>query len=112
MASRTYHVYILGSLSGTLYVGVTSNLRNRVWQHKNHTFAGFSAKYGVDRLLYCEQYSYSEHAIAREKQLKGWRREKKIALIAKENPKWEDLSREWFVAIPSVFVRRGDPPAR
>jgi|SRR5271157_379346 len=92
-----YSVYILGSLSGTLYVGVTSNLVFRVRQHKDHTFRGFTAKYDVSRLLYYETYSQVATAIAREKQLKGWKRDKKIALIEKSNPEWKDLSRAWYV---------------
>ena len=91
-----YWVYILGSLSGTLYIGITSNLHFRVRQHKEHTFRGFTAKYDVDRLLYCETYGEVSKAIAREKQLKGWLREKKIALIEKSNPQWKDLSRGWY----------------
>ena len=91
-----YSVYILGSLSGTLYIGVTSNLPFRVGQHKDHTFRGFTAKYDVDRLLYYETYGEVSKAIAREKQLKGWRREKKVALIEKSNPEWKDLSRAWY----------------
>jgi predicted GIY-YIG superfamily endonuclease len=66
MGSRLYHVYILSSLSGTLYVGIASNLRNRMWQHKRHAFGGFTAKYDVDRLLYYETFGFSEHAIARK----------------------------------------------
>ncbi|HZL67884.1 MAG TPA: GIY-YIG nuclease family protein [Candidatus Limnocylindrales bacterium] len=78
---RRYSVYILGSLSGTLYIGITSNLPFRVRQHKEHTFRGFTTKYRVDRLLYYEAYGEVSTAIAREKQLKGWKRERKIALI-------------------------------
>ncbi|HLI62266.1 MAG TPA: GIY-YIG nuclease family protein [Terriglobales bacterium] len=98
MSSQRHHcysVYILGSLSGTLYVGVTNDLVVRVRQHKNHSFGGFTAQYEVTRLLYYERYSDVRTAIAREKQLKGWRREKKIALIEKMNPQWRDLSRDW-----------------
>jgi len=93
---RTYYVYILGSISGTLYIGITGNLRRRVWQHKNHVFEGFSAQYDVDRLLYYERYVTVGRAIAREKQLKGWLRKKKIALIEKDNPQWRDLAGDWF----------------
>ena len=93
---RYYYVYILGSISGTLYVGVTGKLRHRIWQHKNHAFDGFSADYDVDRLLYCERYVTVTRAIAREKQLQGWRREKKVRLIERENPKWQDLAADWF----------------
>ena len=111
MSSRPqycYTVYILGSISGTLYVGITSDLRCRVRQHKNHTFEGFTSKYEVDRLLYYETYGEVTNAIAREKQLKGWRREKKIALIKKMNPQWNDLSRGWYdKPIRQTFGDRG-----
>ena len=93
---RRYSVYILGSLSGTLYIGITSNLPFRVRQHKEQPFRGFSAKYGVDRLLYYETYGEVSRAIAREKQLKGWKRERKIALIEEGNPQWKDLSHGWY----------------
>ncbi len=92
---RHYIVYILGSISGTLYIGITNDLVARVRQHQKHTFIGFTAKYDVTRLLYYEIYEQVTDAIAREKQLKGWRRGEKIALIEKENPQWKDLSREW-----------------
>jgi putative endonuclease len=91
-----YTVYILGSITGTLYVGITSNLHFRVRQHKEHTFRGFTAKYEVERLLYYETCGEVTNAIKREKQPKGWRREKKIALIEKLNPQWQDLSRGWY----------------
>ncbi len=93
---RTYYVYILGSISGTLYIGVTGNLRRRMWQHKKHIFTGFSSKFGVDRLLYREKYADIHRAIGREKQLKGWIRKKKVALIEKDNPRWKDLAGAWF----------------
>jgi putative endonuclease len=70
-----YFVYILGSSSGTLYVGITGDLAARTLQHKNHTFSGFTAKHDVNRLLYYEMYEQVNDAIQREKQLKGWRRE-------------------------------------
>jgi len=73
---RHYFVYILGSFTGTLYVGVTSNLPRRVWQHKQHAIEGFTAEYDVTRLLYFEVYDHVVNAIAREKQLKGWLRGK------------------------------------
>ncbi len=93
---HAYMVYILGSISGALYIGITSNLAFRVRQHKNHTFKGFTAKYDVNRLLYFESYGEVTHAIQREKELKGWKRSKKIALIEAENPQWRDLSNGWF----------------
>ena len=90
---RRYWVYILGSRTGTLYVGVTSNLELRVGEHRAGEIKGFTAKYGVHRLLYFEETTEVAVALAREKQIKGWRREKKIALIRTANPSWKDLSR-------------------
>jgi|SRR5271167_1518220 len=86
----------MGSLSGTLYIGMTSNLRGRVFQHKFHRIEGFTDLHQVERLLYCESFDEVVRAINREKQLKGWRRSKKIALIESLNPHWLDLAREWF----------------
>jgi putative endonuclease len=91
-----YYAYILGSLSGTLYVGVTGNLHKRVFQHKFHRTGGFTDQYDVERLLYWESFDDVLKAIDREKQLKGWRREKKIALIEGQNPHWLDLSPDWY----------------
>ena len=90
---KTYCVYIMGSLSGTLYIGITSNLHKRAFQHKFHKIEGFTDKYQVERLLYWESFDDVHKAIAREKQLKGWRRSKKIALIEAINPHWLDLAR-------------------
>jgi putative endonuclease len=93
----TYWVYILASKPhGTLYIGVTNSLERRVWQHRSGTTAGFTCTYGVNRLVYFEDFRGAENAIAREKQLKGWLRAKKIALIEKENPLWKDLAEGWF----------------
>ncbi len=89
---KLYYVYIVGSISGTLYIGVTSNLERRVMQHKHHVFDGFTDKYDVERLLYFEVYDIVQNAIGREKQLKGWKRAKKIALIEAMNPTWKDLA--------------------
>src|SRR5580704_2569948 len=91
-----YSVYILESLSGTLYIDISSDLMLRVRQHKHHSFEGFTAQYQVDRLLYFETYADVGNAIQREKQLKGWRREKKIRPIERTNPEWKDLSRGWY----------------
>jgi putative endonuclease len=93
---RSYWVYIMGSLSGTLYIGMTGNLRNRVFEHKFHRIAGFTDEYSVERLLYLESYDDVHNAIAREKQLKGWRGEKKVVLIESENPHWLDLRKDWY----------------
>jgi putative endonuclease len=86
----------MGSLSGTLYIGMTSNLHKRVFEHKFHRIEGFTDKYLVERLLYWESFDEVHRAIAREKQLKRWTRAKKIARIETINPHWLDLAREWY----------------
>jgi putative endonuclease len=87
-----YYVYLLASRRyGTLYCGVTNDLVRRVWEHKTKLLPGFTAKYGVDRLVWFELHSDVTVAIAREKQIKKWRRDWKIALIEGENPDWRDL---------------------
>jgi len=91
----TFWVYIMASRSGTLYIGITSELQIRVRQHKTHEIEGFAAKYHCTRLVYYESFDSVLKAISREKQLKGWRRSKKIALIQKVNPRWEDLAEKW-----------------
>jgi putative endonuclease len=93
---KTYCTYIMGSLSGTLYIGMTGNLHKRVFEHKFHRIEGFTDKYQVERLLYRESFNEVQKAVNREKQLKGWRRSKKIALIESVNPHWLDLARERF----------------
>jgi putative endonuclease len=93
---RTYFVYILASKSRRLYVGMSSELEQRVWQHKTKAFAGFTARYNIDRLVHVEDYSDVHEAIERERQLKRWRREKKVALLESLNPTWRDLSATWF----------------
>jgi putative endonuclease len=92
MGDRTYYVYIMGSKSGTLYTGITNDLVRRVYEHKNKLVPGFTTRYNCSRLLYFEAGDSAEGAITREKQVKGWLRSKKIALIKTVNPKWEDLS--------------------
>ncbi len=94
--SRTYYVYILTNRSGTLYVGVTNNLKRRVWQHKQGECEGFTRHYCIDRLIYFEVFGDVYAAIAREKQIKRWRREKKLDLIARDNPDGRDLSEGWY----------------
>ncbi|MBI2623227.1 MAG: GIY-YIG nuclease family protein [Candidatus Liptonbacteria bacterium] len=85
-------VYILASRrNGTLYIGVTSNLKKRVYEHKHGVVEGFTKKYGVHMLVYYECTSDVKSAIAREKQLKKWRRAWKIKLIEEQNPRWKDL---------------------
>jgi len=90
-----YWVYIMASPSGTLYIGMTNDLYVRVMQHKSGEVEGFSAKYKCDRLVYWESFDEVVKAINREKQLKGWRRAKKIALIESTNPRWADLAEHW-----------------
>jgi putative endonuclease len=89
-----YYVYIMASSSGTLYVGMTNSVGGRAWEHKAGQGSEFTRKYKVDRLVYYEYFRYVKNAIAREKQLKGWKRNKKIALIVAENPSWRDLSKD------------------
>lgn len=85
-------VYILASKrNGTLYTGVTSDLRKRVWEHKNHLADGFTKKHHVERLVYYEVHDNPTTAIQREKSLKKWRRDWKLKLIEKDNPGWDDL---------------------
>ena len=90
-----YSVYIVASYSGVLYIGMTSDLQERIWQHKNGVFEGFTKKYKCRRLVFFERYKHVADAIRREKQLKGWTRAKKIALIESMNPRWQDLSENW-----------------
>ena len=94
---RTYYVYIMASKrNGTLYIGVTSNLNRRVWQHKNDMYEGFTKKYGVHRLVWYELTDQIGAAIRLEKQMKKWRRQWKINLIEERNPNWDDLYGELF----------------
>ena len=90
-----YHVYILASASGVLYTGVTSGLERRVLEHKKGLFDGFTKTYDVKRLVYFEGFGGARDAICREKQIKGWRREKKLALIRGMNPRFRDLSEDF-----------------
>jgi putative endonuclease len=94
--SRTYYIYILTNKSGTLYTGVTGNLKKRLWQHKTKDVEGFTKKYNIDRLIYYETFRNVWSAIAREKQIKGWVRRRKLELIASMNPEWRDLSDGWY----------------
>jgi putative endonuclease len=89
--SKVFYVYILASLSGTLYVGLTDDLRRRVDEHKLGLVDSFTKKYNVNRLMYFEIFHDGQNAAQRERQIKKYRREKKIALFAKTNPDWQDL---------------------
>ncbi len=90
-----FWVYIIVSRTGTLYVGVTGYLARRIRQHKIESIEGFTKKYKVHRLVYYETYDHVVTAINREKQLKGWRRQKKKALVETTNPRWQDLAEQW-----------------
>ncbi len=91
-----YYVYILASKAGVLYTGITNDLYNRTFQHKEKVNPGFTKKYQVDSLVYYETFSTPLAAIKREKQIKSYRREKKVALIDSTNPAWADLSEGWY----------------
>jgi putative endonuclease len=93
---KKYYVYIMNSPSGTLYTGITNNLERRVMEHKQKLVEGFTKKYNVTRLAYYEEGTDVNAAIAREKEIKGWRRSKKIALIKSLNPTWKDLAEDWY----------------
>jgi putative endonuclease len=94
--TKQYYVYIMTNRSGTLYIGVTNDLVRRVHEHKSKNVEGFTKKYNLTLLVYYEAGADVRDAIAREKQLKGWRRSKKLALINSSNPTWNDLSDGWF----------------
>jgi len=95
MVDKTYYVYILASKrNGTLYTGVTNNLKKRDWEHKHNVVKGFTEEYDVHTLVYYEQHEDIEQAILREKQIKRWKRKWKLELIEKDNPNWEDLYKQ------------------
>lgn len=89
---KSYYVYLLTNRSRTLYIGVTNCLASRLEQHRQRDVPGFTRKYNIDQLVYYETFHEIQDAIAREKQLKGWKRKKKIALIESANPAWDDLA--------------------
>jgi putative endonuclease len=93
---KSYYVYIMASRSRTLYTGVTNNLERRVLEHRSRSAPGFTCRYRIERLVYCEVFSDIRMAIRREKQIKGWLRQKKLALINSMNPTWIDLSASWY----------------
>src|ERR671913_391766 len=91
---KLYYVYILASIKRVLYIGITGNFEQRLNEHRAHKYPqSFTSRYNVTRLVYFEEYTRVDDAITREKQLKGWRRSKKVALIERLNPEWEDLAR-------------------
>jgi putative endonuclease len=94
--SKEYYIYLATNKSGTLYTGVTNDLMRRMYEHKNKLVPGFTKKYNIQYLVYYESTSSIYSAIQREKQIKGWLRSKKIALINSINPEWKDLTEEWY----------------
>jgi putative endonuclease len=106
---RRFYVYILASRSRQLYIGVTSDIYHRVDQHRTEK-RGFTGRYRVDRLVYVETTDSSSAAIAREKQIKGWLRTKKVALIESGNPAWNDLAGEWFGPGAAGRPAAAEPP--
>ena len=107
---KRYYLYILASKSRVLYVGMTGFLTARVLQHKSAECNGFTRKYRVDRLVYYEAFRYVNNAIARESEIKRWRREKKTALIETDNPTWEDLAAGW--GKPTLIRKTDSSPAK
>ena len=114
-APKKFFVYIMANRprSHTLYTGVTGNLIRRVFEHKNKLTSGFASRYNLTRLVYCEMFVYPDAAIAREKEIKGWVRRKKIKLIESMNPHWHDLAENWYdVYKPKEPVRSARDPSR
>ena len=105
---KSYYTYIVAKRSRTIYIGVTSILEQRTWQHKNKEHEGFTVSYNCNRLVWFEQYSNVGAAIAREKELKGWRRARKIKVIEETNASWRDLSEGWG----QLIVLTADPSLR
>lgn len=101
---KTFFVYILASNSGVLYVGMTNDLHRRIYEHKHKLVPGFTAKYNCDRLVWFEEFSSAGEAIATEKRIKGWRREKKADSIAERNPAWADLNLASNALLPELNV--------
>lgn len=96
MNDRRFYVYICANISRTLYAGFTNDLTRRMWEHREKKADSFSRDYNFTMLVYLEEFERADDAIAREKQLKNWRRDKKVRLIEQSNPKWLDLAHDWF----------------
>ena len=115
MSKGPYFAYIVASRSRTLYIGITGDLRRGVFEHKLKLREGFTARYNCNRLVWFERFVEVTAAIDREKELKGWLRTKKIALIESANPTWEDLSADWYPHLDLAMRqtgRKADPSAR
>jgi putative endonuclease len=93
---RRFYVYIISNVSHTLYIGFTNDIQKRIWQHRQKQADSFTREYNISMLVHLEEFDRADDAIAREKQLKNWRREKKVWLIEQENPNWFDLAHDWF----------------
>ena len=106
---RQFFVYLMASYRGTLYTGVTNNLERRIEEHRGQGPPGFTAKYNVGRLVYFEETDNPEAAVNREREIKGWTRAKKAALIESTNPYWRDLTDDWeeTAATPDPSLRSG-----
>jgi putative endonuclease len=105
MPAPTYYTYIMSSRTRVLYIGITSNLELRVQQHKQNQYDGFTKEHRCHHLVWFERYATAASAIAREKQLKGWKRAKKLVLIQQENLEWQDLSQDWG----KTFLKKPQP---
>ncbi len=111
MRARRYYVYIMSSKSRVIYIGMTGFLMARVLQHRSGEGSAFTSKYRVHRLVYFESFQNVGNAIARETEIKKWRREKKVELIRRENPTWEDLAEGWGeAAVMTVSATAGSSP--
>ena len=94
--SKTYFVYLLSNSSKMIYIGVTNDLERRIYEHKKKMKEGFTKKYNLHQLVYYEEPDDIGRALEREKQLKGWRRQKKVSLIESTNPEWKDITQDWY----------------
>ena len=103
MRMKRYYVYIVASKSRAIYVGMTGFLMSRILQHKAGEGGTFTSKYHINRLVYYEVFEHVETAICRETEIKKWRGEKKVALIEKKNPTWEDFAADWGKQFPMTF---------
>jgi putative endonuclease len=108
MDHKKYWTYIVSSRSGTLYIGMCNNIERRMAEHKSGKYEGFASKYHCNRLVYFESFDDVRSAIDREKQLKGWRREKKVALIESRNQRWADLAEKWGAEMVFANQRMSD----
>jgi putative endonuclease len=112
MREHAYFTYIVSSKSRTLYIGVTSNLEQRIIQHKQQTYPGFTALYNCTHLVWFEGFTDVSAASQREKELKEWSCAEKVALIEFSNPTWEDLSESWYPKVGKRALRKAEPALR